>query len=360
MELLRDRIRLSFALLGPLILILTFGYGINFDVENLRFAVLDRDQTAESRRLIEAFSGSRYFIERPAVRSDDEGERRLKSGELRLLISIPPGFGRDLLNGARPEVGFFLDGAAPFRAATTRGYVDGIMQEYMEQRARESAGGSQTVFAYTVEPRFRYNQAFRTVFAIMPGILMMILAMIPSMIAALGVVREREIGSIVNLYASPASIGEFLIGKQLPYAIISFISFLMLVLVAVLHFGLEVKGSLAGLLLAGLLYAFAMTGFGILVSSFVRTQVAALVATAVLCQVPTLNFSGFLYPAATLEGSGYIIGHGFPALYFQNVSLGMFAKARSFADLGLDYIAMLAFAAVFLLAARFALKKQET
>jgi ribosome-dependent ATPase len=358
-ELLRDRIRLAFAMLGPIILILTFGYGISFDVENRRFAVLDRDQTAESRRLTEAFLGSRYFLGRPMVRSDSEGEQRLRSGELHLLISIPPGFGRDLLNGVRPQLGFFLDGTSPFRAETTRGYVEGIMQSYLEERWRETALDQSTVPTYSVETRFRYNQDFKTVYAIMPGIIMLILAMIPSMLAALGIVREREMGSISNLYVSPAGIGEFLIGKQLPYVAVSFASFLTLALIAVFHFGLGVKGSLVGLLLGGLFYVFAMTAFGMLVSSFLRTQVAALIATAVICQVPAVNFSGFIYPAASLEGSGYLIGHGFPSLYFQNVSLGTFAKGRGLADLALNHLVLFGFGAAFLLAARLSLKKQE-
>jgi ribosome-dependent ATPase len=234
------------------------------------------------------------------------------------------------------------------------------MQAYVKPLERESPTIMSSVIPFGFEPRFWYNQDFKTVFAIMPGIIMMILAMIPSMLAAIGIVREREVGSISNLYASPATVGEFLIGKQLPYVLVSFTSFLALVLIAVFHFGLAIKGSLAGLLLAGLLYVFAMTAFGIWVSSFVRTQVAALIATAVICQVPALNFSGFLYPAATLEGSGYIIGHGFPALYFQNVSLAMFAKARVFGDLALDYIVLFAFGTLFLLAARLSLKKQES
>jgi ribosome-dependent ATPase len=187
----------------------------------------------------------------------------------------------------------------------------------------------------------------------------LILAMIPSMLAALGIVREREMGSISNLYVSPAGIGEFLIGKQLPYVAVSFASFLTLALIAVFHFGLGVKGSLVGLLLGGLFYVFAMTAFGMLVSSFLRTQVAALIATAVICQVPAVNFSGFIYPAASLEGSGYLIGHGFPSLYFQNVSLGTFAKGRGLADLALNHLVLFGFGAAFLLAARLSLKKQE-
>ncbi len=358
-ELLRDRIRLAFAMLSPIILILTFGYGISFDVEDLRFAALDRDQSAESRRLVEAFSGSRYFVERPPALNDVEAERRMRSGELHLLIAIPPRFGSDLGSRRRPEIGFFVNGTSPFRAETTIGYIEGIARAYAAERAREAQAVLSDNTAFGVEIRFRYNQSFKTVFAIMPGIIMTILAMIPSMLAAIGIVREKEIGSITNLYVSPAGVGEFLVGKQLPYIVVSAASFLTLLLIAVLHFGLTVKGSLAGLLLAGLFYVFAMTAFGMLVSSFVSSQVAALVATAVICQVPALNFSGFLHPAGSLEGSGYVIGHSFPALYFQNVSIGMFAKASGFLDFSSEYAVLLGLGLLFLLAARLVLTKQE-
>lgn len=358
-ELLRDRIRLAFAILSPIILIFTFGYGISFDVEDLRFAVLDRDQSVESQRLIEAFTGSRYFIERRETFSDSDAEARLRSGELHLLILIPPSLGSDLANGRRPQIGFFLNGTSPFRAETMRGYIDGIMTSYLEERRRESPPAVVANASFDVASRYRYNQSFKTVFAIMPGIIMTILAMIPSMLAAIGIVREREIGSIANFYVSPARPGEFLLGKQLPYIAVGFVSYLMLVAIAVFHFGLLIKGSLAGLLFAGLIYIFAMTAFGVLISSFVRTQVAAMIVTAVVCQVPAINFSGFLYPAATLEGSGWIIGHLFPALYFQNASLGMFAKARGFADLTYDYIMLLLLGCIYLMIARLAIAKQE-
>src|SRR5262245_32018495 len=272
LELVRDRVRLAFALLGPLILLVTFGYGISFDVENLPFAVFDRDQSAESRDLIESFAGSRYFTRRPALASEVELDRRLRSGELRLAIDIPPSFGRDLLNGRRPEVAFFVDGAHAFRAETVRSYVQGIMLAYAQDQARRTSGGVSAFMPVRLEPRFRYNQDFRSVFAITPGVIMILLIFIPSMLTALGVVREREIGSISNLYASPASVGEFLLGKQLPYIVLGFVSFLSMVALADVQFGVAVKGSSAALALAALLYVAAGTGLGILISTFVRPR----------------------------------------------------------------------------------------
>jgi ribosome-dependent ATPase len=359
LELTRDRVRLAFALLGPLILMLTFGYGITFDVENLSFAVFDRDQSAQSRQLIESFAGSRYFRQLPALRSEAEIDRQLRAGDLRMAMDIPPGFGRDLLDGRRPEVAFFLDGAMPFRAETVRGYVQGIVFSYVQDLARRSYGDVPALAALRIEPRYRFNQDFRSVFALTPGCIMIFLVLFPAMLAALGVVREREIGSISNLHASPATVGEFLLGKQAPYVVFGFASFVsLLVLVGVL-FGVTVKGSLAALTLAAALYVFAATALGTLMSTFVRSQVAAIIATAVVTTIPAINFSGYLYPAAALEGSGRFLGMGFPSLWFQNVSLGTFAKARDFSAFYPEYLILFAFGLGFLIAASLLLRKQE-
>lgn len=180
MELLRDPIRLAFALFGPVVLMITFGFGISFDVENLPFAVYDQDQTLESRELIQSFSGSRYFIQQPDIVSTDEMENRLKSGELKLAIEIPPGFGRDLVSARQSEVAVWLDGAMPFRAETTKGYVMGLAQYYLEERARSDSRASASVSLVDVESRFRYNQAFKSVFAIVPSVIMLMLVLIPA------------------------------------------------------------------------------------------------------------------------------------------------------------------------------------
>jgi len=359
-ELLRDWVRLSFALLGPLLLLLTFGYGITFDVENLSFAVLDRDHSADSRQLSESFAASRYFRQKMPLHSEAEIDGRLRAGDLRLVIDIPPGYGRDLVAGRQPEVAFFIDGASPFRAETTRNYVDGIVLSYVEDLARGTHRAMKDLAAASLEPRFRYNQDFRSVFALTPGLIMIFMILFPSMLAALGVVRERELGSITNFYASPATVAEFLLGKQFPYILFGFASFVSLLVLAGLAFGVIVKGSLLALALGGLLYTYASTAFGILVSVFVRSQVAAIVITAVISTVPAINFSGYLYPAAALQGSGRLIGMGFPSLWFQNICLGAITKARGLADLYPNHLVLLAFGLAYLLVASLLLRKQDS
>ena len=358
-EVFRDRIRLAFALLGPLLLMVAFGYGISFDIEGLRFAVLDRDQSYESRLFLEQFSHSRYFAERSSLADEFEIDRRLRSGELQFAVDIPPGFGRDLLQTRQPQVSFWLDGGNTFPAETARGYIQGVVLTYAADRYRRLYGRDPQLPTINVEPRFRYNQDFRSVFAITPGTIMLLLVVFPAMLTALGVVREKEMGSITNVYASPATVSEYLIGKQLPYIAIGFVSFISLVVLAASVLGVVPKGSVLALSIAALVYVFAATAFGLLISAFVSTQVAAIFGTAILTAMTAAHYSGFLFPASTLEGPGRMMGLSFPALWFQTVSLGVFAKGLGASAFIREIVMVLGFGVVFLLLARLSVRKQS-
>ncbi|QIG47172.1 ribosome-associated ATPase/putative transporter RbbA [Nordella sp. HKS 07] len=358
MEMMRDRIRLAFALLGPLLLLLAFSYGISFDLEDLRFAVLDRDQSLESRLLLEQFSRSRYFAEEPPLQDEFEIDGRLRSGELRFAIDIPPDFGRDLLQGRQPQISFWLDGGNTFVAETTRAYIQGAVLTYAADRHRRLHGDDPELMSIDVEPRFRYNQDFRSVFAITPGTIMLLLVLFPAMLTALGVVREKEMGSITNVYASPATVGEYLVGKQLPYIAIGFVSFISLVVLAAGVLGVVPKGSQVALSVAALIYVFAATAFGLLVSAFVSTQVAAIFGTAIVTSMTAAHYSGFLFPASGLEGPGRVMGLSFPSLWFQTVSLGVFAKGLEASAFVQEIAILLGFGIMFLILARLSVRKQ--
>jgi ribosome-dependent ATPase len=358
LEILRDPLRLAFAFLGPALLLLTFGYGISFDVEHLPFAAFDQDRTAQSRELLDTFQGSRYFEERPEVAAAAELEARLKSGELKLAIEVPPGFGRDLSRGLRPEVGIWLDGAMPFRAETTRGYVSGLAQSYLADQALRRDGRAGRFSAVGIETRFRYNQAFKSVNAIVPSVIVLMLVLIPAIMTALGIVKEKETGSIANFQSTPVTKVEFLLGKQLPYVVIAFLSFVTLVLLARFGFGVPLKGSLPALATGSFLYVLATTGFGLFVSSFVRSQVAAIFATAIIAIIPAVNFSGLLVPVSSLSGGARLMGLAFPAAWYQPVSVGIFAKGLGFAELWPNFVVLALFGVGFIAAAVFALRKQ--
>ncbi len=358
-ELLRDKIRLFFAVFGPLIIMASVSWGISFDVRNLKFAVYDRDQTAASRELVEYFDGSRYFLQQPPIQSEAEIDTVLKSSGAILVIDIPSGFGRDLARGLKPEVGFYVDGSMPFNATNIRGYIGSLITAYTKDRIADSGLPVSLKAPAGIEPRFMYNQDFDSINAIAPGVMMLVLMMIPAMMSAVGVVREREIGSIANFYASPAAVAQYLIGKQLPYIAVGMVNFAAMMLMIIYLFGVPLKGSFAGLAIGTLLMVSATTALGLLISCFVRSQLAAIFATAIITMIPAQTYSGFLYPLSTMEGGALIIGKTFPSSWYYTVSVGSFTKGLHTADLLHEYAAIAAFAATSLILACVLLKKQE-
>src|SRR5580698_2364777 len=360
-ELLRDPIRLAFALVGPIVLMFAFGFGISFDIENLETASFDQDDTPQSRELLQGFDGSRYFSVQPPITSADEAERRLKSGNTQIVVEVPPGFGRDLLNNRTPEVDATVDGAMTFRGETAKNYVTSVMRKQDEEllRGQRRAGSANAWTDNDIQTRFRYNQAFLSVNAMVPSIFMLLLCLIPAIMSAIAVVREKETGSIANFRSTPITRLEYLIGKQLPYIAVAMIAFFALLLIAIFIFHVPLKGSFLTLLVATIIYVVSTTGFGQLISSFTRTQVAAVFATAILSIVPAVNFSGLFAPVSSLSGSAKIIGLSFPSAWYQPVTVGVFAKALGMAELWRSVVAIAVIAVAYFILSLIFLRKQE-
>lgn len=359
LELKRDTIRLSFALLGSVLLMFVLGNGISMDVENLRFAVLDRDQSPESRTYIQNMAGSRYFQQQAPLHNEQELEQRMRSGELTVALEIPPGFGHNLRVNRHPEIAAWIDGALPYRGETALGYVQGLHQQYLLDLITETTGTTPQLLPTDLALRYRYNQDFRSIYAMVPAVFPLLLVFIPAILMALGVVREKELGSITNLYVTPVTRLEFLLGKQLPYIVVSMASYCCLLLQAIWLFDVPVKGSLFTLTLGALLYVTTTTGVGLVISTFTRTQIAALFGTAILTMLPTVQFSGLTTPVGSLTGMAYGIGQCFPATYFLIISRGVFTKALGFYDLLGPLLALSAFIPVLTLLSLALLPKQE-
>jgi len=355
LELRRDPVRAALALVGSLLLMLVMGYGITMDVEDLTFAVLDRDQTTTSRDYTLNIAGSRYFVERPPIADHAELDRRMRAGEISLAIEIPPGFGRDVARGRPAQVAAWIDGAMPARAETVRGYVQGMHAHWMAQRAAGARGGT----PFAIETRFRYNPDVRSLVAMVPAVMPLLLLLIPAILTALSVVREKELGSIVNFYVTPVTRLEFLLGKQIPYIVLGMLNFLLMTLMAVTLFGVPLKGSFAALALATLLYLGAATAIGLLVSAFMRSQIAAIFGTAVITILPAVQFSGLLDPVSSLEGAGALIGQVFPATYYVTISRGTFSKALGLGDLWMHVVPLLIAVPVLIGLSAALLRKQE-
>ena len=341
LELRRDPIRGTLAVLGTVILMFVIGYGINMDVENLSFAVLDRDDTTISRDYTLQIAGSRYFTEKQPITDYDDLDRRMTNGDISLAIEIPPGFGRDVARGRSVQIGAWIDGAMPMRAETIRGYVQGMHSAWLAQKAREQYGAAALAGAFNLEIRYRYNPAVLSLVAMVPAIMPMLLLMIPAMLAALSVVREKELGSIINFYVTPVTRMEFLIGKQLPYIGLAFMNFLMLAAFAIFAFRVPFTGSFLTLATAALLYVVITTGMGLVISAFMKSQIAAIFGTTLITLIPAMQFSGVIDPVSSLEGMGKLIGQIYPTTYFVTISRGTFSKGLNFGDLASSFIPLL-------------------
>ena len=358
LELIRDPIRLTMSFLGSMVLMVVIGYGITMDVDDLSYAVFDRDQTSTSLNYRNALSGSRYFNEQPVITSYADMDRRMKSGELSLAVEIPPEFSQKLHKGEQVEIGAWIDGAMPSRAETIQGYVTGIHLKWLLQQASQ-ASQVQSTSSINVESRYLYNPDVRSLVAIVPAVMPMLLLMIPALLTSLAVVREKELGSIINLYVTPVTRIEFLLGKQLPYIATSFVSFLLLVAMAVWLFDIPLKGDVIVLCLITLLFVTFSTSFGLLASVFTNSQIAAILLTTIGTMVPAVQFAGMITPVSALEGAGRVIGELHPISYFLTASRGIFSKGLGFGTLDFAVFAIAISIPITLWLATVLLRKQE-
>jgi ribosome-dependent ATPase len=358
LELIRDPIRLGFSLFGTAFLMLVFGFGVSTDVNNLSFAVLDRDQSHESRAYLEELRGSSYFVEKAPLATYAELDKRLESGDISAAIEIPPNFGVDIKRGRPAWVSALVDGAMPFRAETIRGYLQGMHQLYLRDPAVKTTVPSASPPA-DIEIRFKYNQDFDSIYAMVPSTMSLLLALFPAILMALAIVREKELGSITNLYVTPVTRLEFLIGKQLPYIAVAMTNFTLMLLLAVFVFTVPLKGSLPALLLGAVIYVTTTTGYGMLISAFARTQIAALFGTAILTVIPATQFAGMMTPVSSLSIGAQIMGRGFPMTYFLPISVGTFTKGLGFQDVVVDLLALIVIVPTLTLLSVLLLRRQE-
>lgn len=354
-EVTRDRLFLLLAFLMPPLWMVVFGYGLVLDVENIAFVVLDRDRSAFSRDYLYHFVQSRYFAYRGAVVSEAETDRWLRSGKARAAIVIPEKFEERLLSGQPAQVQTLIDGTFPLRADITKGYViavnsavnDDLLVDHLARTrglAREDV--RRRIRPITLEVRYLYNEEVRSAWSTVPALVMLSLMVSSPLLTALGVVREKETGSIYNIYSATVTRLEFLSGKLLPYVGISAFNVVVLWLLAVHLFAVPFKGSLMLFLGTSILFVLTSTGIGLLVSLLVNTQQAALIITMVVSTVPTILFSGLIVPVSSLSRSSQVQAHLFPGMYYTNIVRGTFLKNVGPTVLWPDIMALGAYAIV--------------
>lgn len=359
-EAVRDRMFLLLAFLMPVVWMLVFGYGLVLDVEDIPFAVLDEDHSAMSRDYLSRFTQSRYFSFRGYADDPRVLDRWLTDKQIRVGIIVPERFQEQLAAGEAVDVQTLLDGTFPLHTDLAKGYVIAINQAFSEDLlvdfvsrrrglAREQA--RRIVQPIRVEVRYLYNEEVRSAWSMVPALVMFTLMVSSPLLTALGVVREKETGSVFNIYSSTVSRAEFLTGKILPYVGIALVNVWVLWGMAVVIFQVPFKGGLAVFFAGSVLFVLCSTGIGLLISLLVHTQMAALIITMVVAMLPTILFSGLLVPVSSLSRGAQVQAHLFPAMYYTNVVRGSFLKGVGMHVLWLDLLALALFAVGFQLVA---------
>ncbi len=353
-EIVRDKLFFSLAFIVPVVLMLMFGYGLSLDVENIPMAIVDHDGTAASRDYANKFIDSRYFQFLGYGRDERDLTPLLTSNRIRAAIIIPEYFEKNLLSGRPAQVQTLIDGTFPFRAQTTKGYIIAInsavsaalLTEYLSRlRGIPHSQALQIVQPVRLEVRYLYNQSVKSIWSLAPKLLMVILMISPPFLTALGIVREKESGSIYNIYSSTLSRGEFLIGKLAPYVGISILNAIILWTLAVWLYQVPFKGPLLFFFPATIMYVICTTGIGLVVSVLVSTQTAAMIVTAIFTIVPAVLYSGILVPISSLTQAAQVIAHALPAMYYTNIALGCFLKGVGLSALWFELLILTLYAA---------------
>lgn len=359
LEIVRDKVFFSLAFVVPVVMMILLGYGLSLDVENIPFTIVDHDKTPLSRDYAYRFIGSRYFSFLGYSKDDRSVDDLLTSNTARAAIIIPPDFEKNLISGRPASVQTLIDGTFPFRAQTTKGYVIAInsaasmdfMADYISKKKGISKERAEKLLRpVSLETRYLYNQSLKSVWSIAPKLIMLILMVSPPFLTALGVVREKETGSIYNIYVSTVSRAEFLIGKLFPYMAISAVNSLILFLFATELFGAPFKGSLLLFFASTIIYVICTTGIGLLASVFVQTQTSAMIVTSIITLVPAVLYSGILIPVSSLEKSAQIVAHLLPAMYYTNIVIACFMKGAGLEHFWKDILilSLYAFSLLFL------------
>lgn len=357
-ETVRDRMFFSLAFLLPILWMLVFGYGLVLDVENIPYAALDHDQSALSRDYLYRFEQSRYFDFKGALTNEREVEPLFAASRIRAAIIIPEKFQERLNAGQMVGVQTLIDGTFPLRTDITKGYVIAINSAFNEERLTDYVSRRMGISRVQAEDRARpiklevryiYNEEVRSTWSMVPALVMFTLMLSSPLLMALGIVREKETGSIYNIYSSTVTKVEFLVGKLLPPVLISSMNAVVLWCMATLWFGVPFKGNLLFFLAASVVFILSSTGVGLLVSLLVRTQIAALLVTIIIAMVPTILFSGLIVPVSSLSPGSQFQAHLFPGMYYTDIVRGTFLKGIGFEVLWADVLAL----ALYALALRF-------
>ncbi len=354
-ELLRDRVSRVVVFVVPFIITLLFGYGMSLDVENVPFAVCDEDRSAFSRDFIQKIRQNREFFDfRGYTLSQREIEKLLLEGKVKFGVVIPEGFEKKLKEGKRVYVQVLLDGTFPFQAEVAGTYVDAVANSFLLELLPHLKE-----LPFSVDTRYWFNEELRQKYVTSSGILAVVFTVSPAIFTAIIFSKERERGTIYNIYTSPVGRLEYLLGKQLLTLTVYTVNVLFLFGVVTLLFKVPFRGNFPFFFLSTELFILTSSSVGMLISTFMRTQIGAIVVTLIITIIPAFLYSGYLVPVSSMGREAYVEAHLFPTLYYMNIVKGSFLKGVSPLLLLKDLTVIAVFYLVFLSLSYFRFRKRE-
>jgi len=347
----RDQRVLAILTLFPVLLMLLNGYALNSDVQHVRMAVYDDDRSAESRQFTDAFVTSGYFDHVAQPRSSAEAATLLNDGAVRLAVIIPPDFSRRLLAGRSPEVQVLVDGMDANYATTIIGYVQAIALEYSQAIILKSLArmGLGSYIPVRYEARVWYNPELKSAKFLVPGLIGFVLAITAVIATSLSIVKEKERNTIEQIDVSPISPVELIVGKLIPYVLISLVAAALVLTAGYFMFDVAIKGSLILLFCTTLLFIMAALSIGLWVSAVAETQMVAFQLAALLATLPTMMFSGFMFPLRSMPWWIQALSNITPAKYYLIILRGIILKGTGLAAWWPQVVYLTAFTLVVLL-----------
>jgi ABC-2 type transport system permease protein len=341
----RDRRTLVILIFVPTFFLFLYGYALNFDIRHVALGVEDRDQSTESRQLVAEFSRSTYFDLVAAPSSPAEVEALIDRGDARVVLVIPHDFSRHLRAGRQTEVQVIVDGDNANTAATVVGYVTAVLRQASVAAA---VPVEPRVALVTMQPRIWYNPELRSTVFLVPGLIAFISMITAVVSTALSIVREKERGTIEQVRMAPISTLAFVVGKSVPYLVLSQIGAMAIIGAAMIFFDLPMRGDWGPLALVVMLFLIGGLGTGLLVSTMADTQEVAFQAAALVAMLPTLILSGFIFPIASMPVVLQYVSAVIPARYFLVALRGIVLKGVDLPSLWAPMLALVVYAAAVL------------
>jgi ABC-2 type transport system permease protein len=350
MHIRRDPTMLYIALVLPLVLLVLFGYGISFDIDHIPLVVVDHDHTPESRALVDDFAAAHEFELKGVADDADRAPTLFARGQAAAVLTIPTGYAEALSRGESVAAALQLDGADARVAQSSLARAD-VMAQVATRRvvaSRLPAGAG--ALPLTTSTWTRFNPAGKSALFLVPGLTAYVLALVSVLLTALTVAREWERGSMEQLFATPVSRFEIVVGKLLPYMGMGTVQFLLVLTAGTWVFGVPLKGDLGLLAVSAFLFMIGMLGQGLLISIVARNQMVATQAATMSSMLPSMLLSGFMFPIANMPWVLQLVSHLVPARYFIAILRGVLLKGNGWSELWPDVLLLAGFATLMLVA----------